>query len=56
MTASQHDYLALAEEGTQKVATKTGDETHESPTKKRKIGLTLAQKQAMIDDLQMESR
>lgn len=56
MTASIDDHRALPETATHKVATKTGDDTQESPTKKRKIGLTLAQKQAMIDNLQMESR
>ncbi|KAH8905595.1 hypothetical protein BR93DRAFT_929863 [Coniochaeta sp. PMI_546] len=54
MTASIDDHRALPETATHKVATKTGDDTQESPTKKRKIGLTLAQKQAMIDNLQME--
>ncbi|KAB5536576.1 Borealin N terminal-domain-containing protein [Coniochaeta sp. 2T2.1] len=44
------------ETATQRVATKGGDEIQESPTKKRKVGvgLTLAKKQALIDNLQLE--
>lgn len=41
----------------QKVPTKSGSPTasEESPYKKRKTGITLAQKQALIDNLQLES-
>ncbi|KAK1757704.1 Borealin N terminal-domain-containing protein [Echria macrotheca] len=39
----------------QRVPTKTGEETSQpSPAKKRKIGITQAQKQALIEDLQLE--
>lgn len=41
----------------EKIPTKSGDDgTQQSPLKKRKIGLTLAQKQALIEDLQLESQ
>ncbi|EON96805.1 hypothetical protein UCRPA7_7629 [Phaeoacremonium minimum UCRPA7] len=36
------------------VPTKTGSPTEESPRKRRKIGITLTQKQALIDNLQLE--
>ena len=40
----------------QKVATKTEqDASQESPRKRRKVGITIAQKQALIDNLQLES-
>lgn len=41
----------------QTVPTKTGSPTtsEESPCKKMKTGITLAQKQALIDNLQLES-
>lgn len=38
------------------VPTKTGSSTEESPRKRRKIGITLTQKQALIDNLQLESK
>lgn len=42
---------------TQMVATKTEEDTsRESPRKRRKVGITIAQKQALIDNLQLESR
>jgi hypothetical protein len=56
LTASTGDDVAPPETATQKVATKTGDETEESPAKKRKVGLTLDNKQRLIDNLQAESR
>ena len=54
-TATTTDDYA-PETATQKIATKGEDEIHESPTKKRKVGagLTLAKKQALIDNLQLE--
>ena len=41
----------------QKVPTKTGSPSasQESPHKKRKTGITITQKQALIDNLQLES-
>jgi hypothetical protein len=45
-----------ADIGSQKIPTKTGDaEPNESPLKKQRVGITLAQKQALIDNLQLES-
>lgn len=39
------------------VATKTDEgPSMESPRKRRKVGITIAQKQALIDNLQLESR
>lgn len=52
--ASRDDYTAN-NDATQRVATKMGDESGESPRKKRKVDITLAQKQALIDNLQLES-
>ncbi|KAK3311178.1 Borealin N terminal-domain-containing protein [Chaetomium strumarium] len=41
--------------GSQKIPTKAGDaERNESPLKRQKVGITLAQKQALIDNLQLE--
>jgi hypothetical protein len=37
------------------INTTTGGDSAESPRKKRKIGITLAQKQVLIDNLQLES-
>lgn len=40
----------------QKVPTKEGNpQAQESPLRRRKAGITLAQKQALIDNLQLES-
>lgn len=41
----------------EKIPTKSGeDDTQQSPSKKRKMGLTLVQKQALIEDLRLESQ
>lgn len=55
MIASTDDNVAPSKSATQKVATKSGDETDESPAKRRKVGLTLDNKQRLIDNLQAES-
>lgn len=39
----------------QQIPTKTGTPT-ESPAKRRKVGITLEQKQALIDNLQLERK
>jgi hypothetical protein len=52
--AVTEDQVAPSETATQHIATKGGDEMEESPTKRRRIGLTLAKKQTLIDNLQQE--
>jgi hypothetical protein len=37
-----------------KSPTKMGEDSQESPRKRRKLGVTLAQKQALMDNLQLE--
>ena len=39
----------------QQIPTKTGA-SEESPAKRRKVGITLSQKQALIDNLQLERK
>ena len=49
------DNANASEMGNQTIATKTGSPSG-SPAKKRRIGITQAQKQALIDNLQLERR
>ena len=39
----------------QKIPTKPDNSMEPSPAKKRKVGISLSQKQALIDNLQLES-
>lgn len=53
--STTEDQLAISTMS-QKVPTKVGSpQTQESPFKKRRVGITLAQKQALIENLQLES-
>lgn len=55
--STESDDELNAQMTTQKVATKTDDDASgESPRKRRKVNITLAQKQALIDNLQLESK
>lgn len=55
-SASDHGNTAH-DTAAQKVATKTHDAHSEhSPRKRQKTGISMAQKQALVDNLQLESR
>jgi len=54
--ASSDDHEIHTDDEVQQIATKSGSPAAmENPTKKRRTGITPAQKQALIDNLQLES-
>jgi hypothetical protein len=55
-TGPVDDHENAPELPTQTVPTRTGDETTESPRKRRKVGLAPHVKTALINNLQIESK
>lgn len=53
-SVASNDGPAMQETGTMIPTKADSPTTHESPSKRRKVGLTLAQKQALVDNLQLE--